>query len=158
MKTVREVATFQGFRNPPILVSRLAQSCNLQRPISLLHLTSIYTSCRCTGSQTGCTVDLRNSRIANKLKDQCTHILAQGNEGRCEIEVFDQEGTQLTYKVAVRSRQVSGPIVAYDATVYFQGTVDAADPSSWKSQQVCVDTPMGKQCINLGDLIELLLL
>jgi hypothetical protein len=61
MKSIRDVATFQGISDLPIIISKLAQSFNLQRPISL---------------QT-----LLNRANARAKVDSMTQLLSSGSPG-----------------------------------------------------------------------------
>lgn len=93
MKRLSEVATFQGFNDPPIKVSKLAESFNLHKPISLLNL-----------------MRLCNARAS---KDSMTPLLSSGSPGtKINIAVlgdgFTAGDDQIKYSKAVKDLLING--------------------------------------------------
>lgn len=107
------------------------------------------------------TQDLRGTSIA-AVMDQYFDQLAQGNEGNADIERLERDGTMIRYKVKIQHKHVitintplgKRKVTVYSVTSYVQGEFDALNPSGVQVE-LCVNTPVGKQCFNLHDLIEI---
>lgn len=107
--------------------------------------------------------DLKGSQIA-AVMDQFFDKLAQGNEGTSDIEVLERGGSVIHFKVRIRHRHVwvirlpSGgkqKVTAYDLTTWAEGKFDALNPVT-SDLEVCTDSPVGKICLSLRDIIAII--
>jgi hypothetical protein len=105
--------------------------------------------------------DLRGTPIA-AVMDQYFDRLAQGNEGNADIERLERDGTVIRYKVKIQHKHVikiSTPfgkkkVTVYSVTSDVEGEFDALNPSGAQAE-LCVNTPVGEQCFDLRELIEI---
>ncbi|VVB72653.1 Uncharacterised protein [uncultured archaeon] len=107
--------------------------------------------------------DIRNTEIARAI-EAYFDATAQGNEGDSEIELLELEGSALKYKIKVRHRQTQKiripgdgkkTIVIYSLTENVEGIIDVLHPDP-KDLKVCFNSPVGKLCVNLDDLIKII--
>ncbi len=133
MKRISEVATFQGFSDPPISISELAQSFNLHKPISLLDL-----------------MRLCNARANN---NSMTQLLSSGPAGtKINIAVlgdgFAAGDDQILYNKAVKDLLIHG---------VFKNDFFLEQKSAFNVYRVNLisqDSGVGTKTYNNGDLIS----
>lgn len=133
MKRISEVATFQGFNDPPISISKLAQSFNLHKPISLLDL-----------------MRLCNARANN---NSMTELLSSGPAGtRINIAVmgdgFAAGDDQALYNKAVKDLLIHG---VFKNDFFLEQKLAF---NVYRVNLISQDSGVGTKTYNNGDLIS----
>ncbi len=106
--------------------------------------------------------DLRNTEVAQKIESYFDAI-AQGNKGDATIEMLEQDGFIIRYRIQIRHHHVWDSFVKrltmYDITTPVQGEFDLKNPASFVDQQACVDVGLGigRVCVSLQELAEAIL-
>ncbi len=99
--------------------------------------------------------DLRGTPIDHAIRDYLDDFV-MGNEGKVTTNRLEQNGTTLTLDYEILHRHDSGfPFgVIYNIPMNLRGDVDILDPTTWDIE-VCVDVLTQKVCINLRDVIAI---
>ena len=78
------------------------------------------------------------------------------------FERLERDGTVIRYKVKIRHKHVwkirtpfgTKKVTTYSVTSYVEGEFDALNPAGVQTE-LCVNTPVERQCFNLRELIEI---
>ncbi len=106
--------------------------------------------------------DLRGTEAALKIEEYFDAI-AKGNQGKARVEILEQEGSLIRYKIHIRHHDIFyswlTSLTMYDITTSLQGEFDLRNPATYVDQYAYIDIGwgMGRVCVSLQPLAEAIL-